>query len=176
MSRLVLGLVFVAAVATAGDFVWFELGVRHRATAGALHGAVLLGSVGAVLGWLAGRVGAGLVTGAAAGVGGALVYYALAALGGRGINTTAMIGAWVAVWLVLAACDGRILRRAAPRAWPEILTRGVVAAVLGAVAFYLVLEIIWGRPPADGRNYALQFGAWLVAWAPGLVAIGLTRR
>ena len=49
MANLLIGILFVAAVATAGDYVWFEIGVRHRAIAGAIHGAVLLGAVGLVL-------------------------------------------------------------------------------------------------------------------------------
>ena len=173
MARLVIGIFLVALVATAGDYVWFEIGVRHRPTAGALHGALLLGSVGTVLGWVGGRTMIGLLSGVAAGVGGALAYYALASGGGRSDNYQAMIAAWVAVWLVLAACDGRLIRAAAPRGWGEILIRGVLAAGLGGLAFWAVLNVIWGQPPAGGRDYMRQFSAWLIAWAPGMLAIGL---
>ena len=176
MPRALIGLVIVAAVATLGDYVWFEIGVRHRPTVGAIHGAILLGTVGSVFGWLNGRIAAGLLGGVAAGVGGAAAYYALAAFGDRGMNFPAMTAAWAAVWLVLAAYDGRVLRRSQPRAWPDILARGAAAAIVGALAFSLVLDVIWGRAPADGRNYAMQFGAWLVAWAPGVLAIGVSRR
>jgi hypothetical protein len=175
MRPLAVGIVVVAAVATVGDFVWFELGVRHQATVGALHGAVLLGTVGLVLGWLNGRMLAGLAGGVAAGVGGAAAYYGLASFGSRGMNFPAMVAAWAAVWMVLAAYDGRVLRRDAPRAWLEIFARGIVAAGVGAIAFYFVLDVVWGRPPAEGRNYALQFAAWALAWAPGLLAIGTQR-
>lgn len=174
MTRLLIGILFVAAVATFGDYVWFEIGIRHQATAGALHGAVLLGSVGLVLGWLAGRIVAGLVSGVGAGVGGAAAYYAMASADERGETFPAMIVAWAAVWLVLAACDGRILRRP-PRSWNQIVLRGALAAIVGGLAFYAVLDVIWGRPPADGRNYAMQFGAWLIAWAPGVLAIGASK-
>ena len=78
MITIALGILVVALVSTGGDWVWYELGVRHRATAGILHGAVLLTAVGGVIGAAAGRVLRGLPLGAAAGVGGALVYYALA--------------------------------------------------------------------------------------------------
>jgi hypothetical protein len=47
-----------------------------------------------------------------------------------------------------------------------------LAATFGALAFYLVLDIVWGRPPDGGRNYLLQFAAWTAAWAPGIIAIG----
>lgn len=171
LLRPLVGVAAVAAVATAGDAIWFELGVRHRAPVGALHGAVLLGAVGMVLGWIAGRVWAGLVAGVAAGLGGAAAYYALAALGPRGMNFTAMTAAWAAVWIVLAVADGRVLRLPTPRAWSVILGRAIVAAVFGGLAFYLVLDIIWGVPPPEGRNYFRQFLAWIVAWGPGVLAI-----
>ena len=50
MTAALVGVLVVAAVATAGDFIWYEFGVRHRAVVGVLHGAALLTSVGGVLG------------------------------------------------------------------------------------------------------------------------------
>ena len=172
MLRPILGVLWVAAIAVAGDHVWFAVGARNEATAGSMHGAALLGAVGLVLGWLSGRVVAGLVTGIAAGVGGALAYYAIAAaLGGRGgMSLPAMVAAWAAVWIVLAICDGRILRRPAARPWGETLMRGIVAALVGGIAFYFMFPFFWGR---DSRDYSdlVKFGAWAVAWAPGILAI-----
>ena len=49
--------------------------------------------------------------------------------------------------------------------------RGISAAALGGIAFFLMMDALWGRPPAEGRNYLLQFGAWLIAWTPGILAI-----
>ena len=63
MLKPVIGVLLVAAVATGGDAFWYEMGVRHRMTAGALHGALLLGAVGLVLGWISGRLLQGLVAG-----------------------------------------------------------------------------------------------------------------
>ena len=57
-----------------------------------------------------------------------------------------------------------------------ITGRGTTAAVLSGLAFYFVLDQLWGDPPPEGRNYALQFGAWAVAWAPGLLALTLRLR
>ena len=176
MLKPLIGVAFVAAVATLGDHVWFAVGARNEATAGSLHGAALLGSVGLVLGWLSKRVAAGLLTGIAAGVGGALAYYAIAAaIGGRGQSLHAMIAAWAAVWIVLAICDARILRRPAARPWNEALLRGIAAAVLGGAAFYLTYPYFWGR---ESRNYGdlVKFGAWLVAWAPGILSLALGRK
>ena len=172
MSRSILGVLFVAAVATIGDHVWFALGARNVATAGSMHGAALLGAVGLVLGWLSGRILAGLATGIAAGIGGALAYYALAAaLGSRGgMSLTAMVAAWAAVWLVLAICDGRFLRRPAARPWDETILRGVTAAVVGGIAFYFMFPFFWGR---ESRGYSdlVKFAAWAIAWAPGILAL-----
>jgi len=167
------GIVVVALVSTAGDAVWYGLGVEHRMTAGILHGAVLLTAVGGVLGVAAGRLAAGLPLGAAAGVGGALVYYALAPV----IGQSAMVAAWAALWIMLAVLDGVVLRRGA-RSAAEMLARGLVAALVGGLAFALVVGVIWGRPGAGGRNYLVTFAAWVVAWAPGLLAltVGAGRR
>ena len=50
MLILLARIVFVAFVATLGDYVWFEFGVRHTPLHGVLHGAALLLAVGLVLG------------------------------------------------------------------------------------------------------------------------------
>ena len=70
------GIAIVAAAATFGDFIWYTVGVRHTMTAGILHGALLLTTVGGVLGLASGRVMKGLPIGTLAGIGGALSYYA----------------------------------------------------------------------------------------------------
>jgi len=168
--RPILGVLFVAAVATAGDHVWFAVGARNEATAGSMHGAALLGAVGLVLGWLSGRVLAGLATGIAAGVGGALAYYAIAAaIGGPGMSLPAMVAAWAAVWIVMAICDGRFLRSPV-RPWGETILRGVTAAVVGGIAFYFMFPFFWGR---ESRGYSdlVKLGAWAIAWAPGILAL-----
>ncbi len=169
--RPILGVLFVAAVATAGDHVWFAVGARNEATAGSMHGAALLGAVGLVLGWLSGRVLAGLATGIAAGVGGALAYYAIAAaIGGRGMSLPAMVAAWAAVWIVLAICDGRFLRSPGVRPWGETIMRGLTAAVVGGIAFYFMFPFFWG-PESRAYSDLVKLGAWAVAWAPGILSL-----
>jgi hypothetical protein len=165
--RILLSIFFVAMVATVADYTWYTVGVEHRMMTGIVHGVVLLTAVGGVLGLAAGRLAVGLPLGMAAGAGGALAYYALApVMGGLG----AMVAAWASLWVLLAFFDGRILRRGStgPAA---ILTRGVLAAILGGLAFYLAVDMLWGRPPAGGRNYVVQFAAWTFAWAPGLAVV-----
>jgi hypothetical protein len=184
MSTLLLGILFVAAVATAGDYAWYETPLDpHRwtdkpagiAIAGVIHGALLLTAVGAVLGKTAGRLAAGLPIGAVSGVFGALVYYAITTVAGRRYALVAMVLAWAALWLMMAFLNGHKL--AEPRhSTGEVLGRGLAAAILGGCAFYLMVSTLWGRPPATGRNYALQFAAWAIAWAPGILAVGWPRK
>lgn len=171
MKLVLYGLVGVALVSTVGDYVWYEVGVQHRMVAGIIHGAILLAAVGAVVGAPSGRLRAGIPVGALAGISGALVYYGIVMLGGRGSGTAAMVIAWAMLWVMVAMLDGRVLRSFAPRPWDQILVRGFLAAALGGVAFYLMMDTLWGRPPASGRNYLTQFGAWLIAWTPGLLAL-----
>lgn len=173
--RIVAGILGVALVATLADYIWYTLHIRHSMVAGIIHGAVLLTAVGAVLGLHAGRVAKGLPIGALAGVGGALTYYLLVALVDGRTYGSAIPAAWVALWLILALLDGRWLRAPERQPWRAIAIRGALAAVLSGVAFFMVMNTLWGRPPASGRNYAVQFAAWAVAWAPGLLALTLVR-
>jgi hypothetical protein len=167
MGKLAIGTVGVAAAATIGDYVWYEFGVPHRMAIGVLHGAVLLMAAGAALGWPAGRVGAGLAIGIGAGVLAALTYYALAPAIGR----AAVLAAWAANWLLLALGQGRIVHMPR-RPWTSVGAGGIAAAVLSGFTFYAVSSIVWGRAPAGGRSYTLQFICWLIAWAPGLLVVG----
>jgi hypothetical protein len=140
-----------------------------------LHGALLLTVAGGVLGVAAGRTLRGLPIGTISGVGGALAYYAIVALTNGSAYGAAIPASWVVMWLLMAVLEGRWLRAPECRSWREIAARGIAAAVLGAIAFYLVLGTLWGAPPPGGRNYAVQFAAWAFAWAPGLLALGAGR-
>lgn len=165
------GIATIAAAATFGDFIWYSVGVRHTMVAGILHGALLLAVLGGVIGMSSGHVLKGLPIGALAGIGGALSYYALIVIVDSRTYGTAIPAAWVIMWLLLAALEGRWLRAPNRRSWGEIAIRGLIAAVAGGIAFALVRNVLWGRPPAEGRNYLLQFAAWAFAWAPGLLAL-----
>src|SRR3974390_694480 len=142
--KSIVGVLVVAAVATVGDFIWYTYGVRHTVLAGLTHGALLLAVVGAVLGAASGHVLKGLPIGAIAGIGGATSYFVLIAVMDPRTYGSAIPTAWGIMWLLLAALDGRWLRAPAPRAWANIAARGFVAAVIGGVAFYLVMNILWG--------------------------------
>ena len=114
--------------------------------------------------------------GAIAGIAGAATYYLLVMIMDRRTYGTAIPASWVIMWLMLAALDGRWLRAPARRSWNEVTVRGLVAAIAGGVAFALVMNVLWGRPPAGGRNYLLQWTAWAFAWAPGLLALMVEKR
>ena len=173
--KTIAGVFFVAAVATTGDFIWYTFGVRHTVVAGIVHGALLLTAVGAVLGHASGHVLRGLPIGAIAGVSGAAIYSLLVVVMDPRPYGSAIPTSWVSMWLILAALDGRWLRAPDRRNWAAIAGRGLAAAVFGGVAFYLVMNTLWGRPPAGGRNYVVQLFAWAFAWAPGLVALTISR-
>ncbi len=174
--RIVVTIIMVAATATVGDWIWYTIGVRHTMTAGLIHGAVLLTVVGGGLGAASGHLLKGLPIGTIAGIGGALAYYVFVALLDDRPYGTAIPAAWIVMWLLIAAMEGRLLNTPAQRPWIEITVRGAMAAVLSGVAFYLVLNSLWGEPPAGGRNYMSQFTAWALAWAPGLLALTVGRR
>ncbi len=165
MAHIIRPLV-VALVATIGDFIWFEYGVRHTTVAGVLHGAGLLLAVGLVLGHAAGATARGSLGGIVAGVAGAAAFYAVAGpLGYLG----ALIAAWAFMWIVLAAINAWLYGRAAHLS--EWLTRGAIAAVASGVAFYFVSGIWTEHSPEGGRNYVWHLVAWTIAWAPGLFAL-----
>ena len=170
MTRLLIGIVAVALVATIGDYVWYEFGVRHQMMVGVLHGAILLMAAGGALGWPANRIGTGLAVGVGSGVLGALAYYALVSSMGQ----TAMLAAWAAVWLLLAAGEGVLMHRPV-KPIGGILIKGLAAAALSGIAFYAISDIIWRHSAPGTRNYGKQFACWLIAWAPGLMAIGASR-
>ena len=171
--RIIFGILGVALVATLTDYTWYVLHVRHSVMAGVIDGAVMLTAVGAVLGLDAGKPWKGLPIGALAGVAGALVYYLLLAFVGRRVYGFAIPAAWVTLWLILAVLDGQWLRAPERRSWAAIAIRGVLAATLSGVAFFLVMNTLWGRAPATGKNYLVQFAAWVIAWAPGLLTLTL---
>lgn len=165
------GVLVVAAAATLADAIWYTAGVRHSVVAGLVHGALLLTAVGAVIGAASGRLVKGLPIGFVAGIGGALSYYALILLMDSRTYGTAIPGAWIVMWLLLAALEGRWLRAPDRRTWGAIAARGLVAAAAGGFAFALVRNVLWGRPADADRSYLLQFITWAFAWAPGLLAL-----
>ena len=145
--KTIVGILVIAAVATLGDFTWYTFGIQHTLVAGLVHGALLLTAVGAVLGAASGHVVKGLPIGTLAGLIGAASYYVLVAVMDSRTSGSAIPSAWVIMWLTLAGLDGRWLRAPARRTWGDVARRGIAAATVGGLAFYLVLNTLWGRPP-----------------------------
>ena len=166
MVKVVLGVLIAAAVTTASDYIWYEIGVAHRMVSGIITGIVMLMAAGGAIGWVAGRVVNGLVLGLLAGLIGALSYYAMQPALGR----QAMFAAWAALWIFLAIGEGRFLQ-SPRRPWGDVLMRAVIAAAISTVVFYAIGETLWGRAPAGGRNYGLQVLRWALVYAPGIIAI-----
>lgn len=167
MHPSLIGALLLAAVTTAGDYAWFEFGIRHNPVAGVLHGVVMMGSLGAVLGWQARRLGLGILGGIVAGVAGALMFYALWRVLGWG----AMFASWSAIWLGLAAFDHYVLWKHSGSSW---IARGLAAAILGGIAFYMISGV-W-TAHGDDPNYGWHFVSWFIAWWPGLAALTFGRR
>lgn len=177
MHPSLLGALIMAAVTTAGDYAWFEFGIRHHPVAGVIHGAALMASLGAFLGHLSGRIALGAAGGLVAGIVGAGVFYALWPMLAWG----AMFLSWSLLWLGLAGFDSLVLRRPGvevtsppPQSRTAWIPRGLAAAILGGVAFYAVSGV-WTSHGAD-PNYLWHFAAWVIAWWPGLAALTFGRR
>ena len=169
--KIVTGILVVAAIATGADWVWYSFEACRGIAAGVIHGALVLTAVGGAIGAASGRLLRGLPIGTLAGIGGALAYYVLAVALDDGV---AIPAAWVVTWLAMGVLEGRWISPTR-RSWLAIAGRGTAAAVLSGIAFYLVRDLLWGEPPASGRNYAIQFVAWAVAWAPGMLVLTLRR-
>lgn len=167
MHPSLIGALLMAAVTTAGDYAWFQFGIRHTPVAGVLHGVILLATLGAFLGLQSRRLAVGAIGGVVAGALGALAFYAMFGV----IGWPAMFVSWSLVWLGLAAFDGRLLRRETGSRW---LIRGLIAAIAGGIAFYAVSGV-WTEH-AENPNYGWHFVAWIIAWWPGLAALTFGKR
>lgn len=156
-----LAALLLAGVMTLGDFIWSAMHLPHRMAYGIAHGAAMCLCLGIVIGARSGRIGAGAAAGPAIGVLAALSFYALAPV----IGFMAMVPAWMLFWILFAFVQRWL---APPATIGEAAMRGVTAAVLSGIAFYLISGI-WTRhgPP----NYPLNLAAWTIAFLPGFVAL-----
>src|SRR5688572_18739188 len=154
------GALVLAAISTAGDFVWANWRVRHLAVYGVIHGVVMFLVAGYVLGARNGRGIPGAIGGVIAGATGAASFYALRPV----LGYSAMFLSWIVVWVVLGAA----LRGGTSKAG---LTRGVVAALLSGAAFYLVSGMWMPFNPSGPLDYAEHFVRWTIAFLPGFAAL-----
>ena len=158
------GALAIAAVSTLGDFIWAAGNVQHRVPYGLAHGTLLFLCVGTFLGATAGRAAGGAAWGGVIGFAAAAGFYLLAPIAGF----SAMFIAWFALWIALGLMHAR-LSDSRTRASAAI-GRGLLAAVLAGVAFYLVSGI-WRPFDPQGWDYAVHFGAWMLPYAVGFAAL-----
>ena len=158
----------LAAAMTAGDMLWAGLSLRHRVGYGLAHGALICLVIGAFVGWHARRPLAGVAFGPLIGLLAAALFYVLAPW----LRYSAMFPAWMFFWICFAILQKQLARDGA---WGPAIARGVVAAVVSGLAFYLISGV-WTRPPRGGPNYFFNFGAWFIAFLPGFLALFTRRR
>jgi hypothetical protein len=179
MRHAILGALLIAAVSTAGDFVWAGLHLRHRTEYGLAHGAILFLCMGAYFGSLQGRTLTGALYGAAIGFAAAGSFYVLAPIAGYSV----MFFVWAFVWIALAGLVARLhpapttpnvptgptpsTARVAPITY---IVRGVLAMIGSGLGFYLISDI-WRPFNPYGWDYAVHFLSWAIAFLPGFLAL-----
>lgn len=161
---VLVGTLALAALSTAGDFIWATRIPRHQWEYGVAHGTLLFLAVGLFLGALAGRAVVGAIAGAAIGAAAAGGFYLLAPM----LGMASMFLIWMGLWIALAVLHWQLAPwRLGPS---EAAVRGLAAALLSGAAFYAVSGI-WMPFRPRGWDYALHFAAWAAAFLPGLVAL-----
>jgi hypothetical protein len=168
MFHAAIASIVLAAVMTFGDFFWAAMNLRHRVAYGIVHGAAMCLFIGAAIGLRERRVLAGVLAGPLIGVLAACSFYLLAPW----FRLAAMFPAWMLFWICFALLQGQLARE---RRIAGGIQRGIVAAVLSGVAFYLISGI-WTRHDPGGPNYAWNLAAWSFAFFPGFAALFWNRR
>ena len=156
----------LAAVMTAGDFLWGALHVRHRVANGVAHGAVMCLCLGLAIGLRVRRPVPAAIAGPFIGAAAAGMFYLLA----PSLRWAAMFPAWTLLWILFALLQRQLARR---EGFGETLKRGVLAAALSALAFYLISDI-WIHEAAH-PSLLVHFAAWTFAFFPGFAALFLER-
>ena len=153
---------FLGMVATAGDFVWDYWNIRHTPLYGVAHGAVFCLAIGASIGVRAGRMAPAVLAGPLVGVLAAGVFYMLA----PAMRMAAMFPAWMLFWI----CFAVLQRQLRPEPARLAIARGLAAAVLSGIAFYLISGIWTDRAPG-APNYLRNFLSWTFAFFPGFASL-----
>jgi len=152
----------LAAVMTAGDFVWAFFHVRHSTLKGVVHGAAMCLCVGLAIGVRAKRPVPAAIAGPIVGVIAAATFYVLAPV----LRWGAMLPAWMLLWLLFALLQQWLTRA---ESFGVAVKRGVLAALLSGLAFYLISDI-WIHEAAH-PGMLEHFGSWAFAFAPGFLAL-----
>ena len=171
MREAILGALLIAAISTAGDFVWAGFHLRHRVPYGLAHGTLLFLCIGAYFGALRGRSRTGALYGGAIGLAAAGSFYLLAPVAGYSV----MFVVWAFIWFALAFVVQRALPPAHGVDRPDtsltaISFRGGLAMLGSGLGFYLVSGI-WRPFDPEGWDYAIHFLSWTIAYLPGFCAL-----
>jgi hypothetical protein len=160
---------FVAAVATAADWVWASQSLRHNVLYGLAHGAGLCGAMGLALGAANRRPFTGLAGGLIAGVLAAASYYGFVFI--PGFRRYAILAAWAVLWILFGYLEGPFLRGS--RVIGAVV-RGIVAAAASGAVFYYVTAANWTGWNPQHIDYVAHFWRWGVAFLPGFLALLVT--
>ncbi|MEO5820647.1 MAG: hypothetical protein ABIT71_09080 [Vicinamibacteraceae bacterium] len=158
--------IFVAAVATAADWVWASQLLRHKMLYGLVHGAGLCGAMGLALGAAHRRPFTGLAGGLIAGVLAAASYYGFVFI--PGFRRWAILASWAVLWILFGYLEGPFLRGSRVAG---AIVRGVVAAAASGAVFYYVTAANWTRWNPQSIDYVEHFWRWGVAFLPGFLAL-----
>ena len=168
LTHAIVAALVLAAVMTAGDYIWSIFEVRNRMMNGIVHGAAVCLAIGTVIGWRARRIAAGMVAGPVIGVIAALAFYALAS----SLRYYAMLPAWMLFWMLFAFLQQRLI---SAETMSTAIRRGVAAAVMSGAAFYAISGI-WTKPAPGPPRYSVHFASWVFAFFPGFVALFIGSR
>lgn len=164
LAASIVGALAIAAVSTAGDFIWATWIPRHRPAYGLTHGVLLFCSIGLYLGIVAKRPQTGALAGALTGGLAAGSFYVLAPATGFYI----MFIIWFAVWVTLGALNEWLNSR--PAFNRAAIVRGLIAAAAFGVIFYLISGI-WFPFDPQGLDYLAHFAGWAAAYFVGFGAL-----
>jgi hypothetical protein len=166
MVHALMAAVALAMVMTLGDFLWETFHIRHRVLNGVIHGATMCLCIGMAIGLRSRSTAMAAPAGLVIGVIAAGTFYALAPM----LRWGAMFPAWMLFWILFALLQQRLRRDERPGA---AALRGLAAAALSGIAFYLISDI-WiheSRYP----SMALHLAAWTFAFLPGFAALFYVR-
>lgn len=165
-----IGTVVMALVSAFADAFWAAAIPEHRAFYGIVHGGLVLTVMGAMLGKLGGqgRVPLAALAGLLIGVLAGASFYLLYPL----VGVPALVVAWMFLWLAFAFLNNALWSPAESHG--RTVVRGVTAALLGGIAYWLISGI-WLGPHDPGPFYYRNFAAWCVAFLPGFVSLLLGR-
>jgi len=151
----------LGAVMTLGDVLWDVLHIRHSVVYGVIHGAAMCLCLGLAIGIRARRPLPATAAGPVIGALGAVTFYALA----PAIRWGALFPAWMLLWMLFALLQ----RWLAPgESIGVTLKRGLLAALLSALAFYLVSGMWTSHGPLNVTRNLLS---WWFAFVPGFAAL-----